>query len=540
MLLISKWQEQNAVRSKTVIDIREMIRMMRLGMSNAEIVRTQEVNWRTVARYRKAAKAKGWLGGDLPSNAVIEQTIKSERGDAPRQNLSTVMAFDGPVRAMRAQGMEVTVLYQRLSADYGFTGQYGAVYRYVRKIEQAIPEVTIRVETAPGEEAQADFGYAGLMYDPVQQKLRKAWEFVMTLAWSRHQFVAFVFDQRVETWLDCHRRAFESFGGVPQRIKLDNLKAAIIKASVDDPQVQRAYRECAEHYGFVISPCRVATPQHKGKVESGVHYVQRNFLAGRDYRNPVLNINHANRDVCVWVREVAGQRIHGTTRQKPLERFEQVERAALKPLPEQPYEPALWTQLKLHRDGYVVFEHAYYSAPYRYVGQQLSVRVGAKTVQIYADYTLIATHSRANEPGQRITNPLHLPPDKAKGLQPATTCRERAVAIGPYTTQAIDLLLADTVMDRHSSAHRLVALADKHSKAILESACREAFECGDPSPQTIRNMIKICTSGLAEKLRADPAGAGPKPVFARTSDELVPPHFRPGMLPAVSGMEVSA
>ena len=165
-----------------MLDIREMVRMMRLGMNNAEIVRMQEVNWRTVARYRKTAQAKGWMEGELPSNEVMEQAIKRERGDAPKQNQSTVAALDGPVRAMRDQGMEVTVLHQRLSADYGFEGQYGAVYRYVRKIEQATPEVTIRVETGPGEEAQADFGYAGLMYDPVGQKLRKAWEFVMTLA----------------------------------------------------------------------------------------------------------------------------------------------------------------------------------------------------------------------------------------------------------------------------------------------------------------------------------------------------------------------
>jgi len=92
----------------------------------------------------------------------------------------------------------------------------------------------------------------------------------MTLSWSRHQYVEFVWDQTVETWLTLHRHAFAYFGGVPKRIKLDNLKAAITKACIDDPQVQQAYRECAEHYGFLIDPCRPRTPEHKGKVESGV------------------------------------------------------------------------------------------------------------------------------------------------------------------------------------------------------------------------------------------------------------------------------
>ena len=528
------------MRSINVFDIREMIRMMRSGMSNNAIVQQQAVNWRTVARYRTWAKTKGWLDGELPTAETIDQALRAERGELPHQNHSRVAPFDGLIRTMRAQGMEVMAIYQRLRDDHEFPGQYSAVWRYVRQIETAevsADDVTVRVETAPGEEAQVDFGYVGLLYDPVGSKLRKGWAFVMTLSWSRHQYVEFVCDQQVETWLTCHAHAFEAFGGVPRRVKLDNLKAAIVKASVDDPQVQRAYRECAEHYGFLISPCRVATPQHKGKVENGVHYLQRNFMAGREYRTAVQHLQHANRDVRVWVATTAGQRVHGTTRQKPLERFESVERAVLLALPAQPYEPARWTQLKLQRDCYVTLEGAYYSAPYRYAGQRLAVRITARTVQLYAEHTLIATHSRAREAGTRVTNEAHLPLHKAQGLQPATTCRERAIAIGPYTAQAIDLLLADTVIDRHSSAARLVALADKHSQAVLERACQEAFERGDPSPATIRNMITLTTSG-AVGLAPQAATAVPRPTFARAIEELVPLQAWPTS--SGSGAEVVA
>ena len=123
----------------------------------------------------------------------------------------------------------------------------------------------MRVEVKPGEEAQVDFGYAGRMIDPADGSLRKAWVFTMVLSFSRHQYVEFVFDQKVETWLALHQHAFAYFGGVPERVVLDNLKAAIVRACWDDPQVQRSYRECAEHYGFLISPCRPGTPEHKGK-----------------------------------------------------------------------------------------------------------------------------------------------------------------------------------------------------------------------------------------------------------------------------------
>ena len=120
---------------------------------------------------------------------------------------------------------------------------------------------------------------------PSSERVRKAWVFVMTLGYSRHQYAEIVFDQKVETWVELHVRAFESLGGVVKRVVLDNLKAGIVKAVVHDQEAQRSYRELAEHYGFLISPCRPHTPHHKGKVESGVRYVKRNALAGRKFKD---------------------------------------------------------------------------------------------------------------------------------------------------------------------------------------------------------------------------------------------------------------
>src|SRR6266545_689209 len=125
-----------------------------------------------------------------------------------------------------------------------------------------------------------------------------------------------VFDQSVATWLRLHRVAFEFFGGVPRRVVLDNLRAAIVHAALYDPEVQRSYRECAEHYGFLIAPCRPRTPEHKGKVEQGgVHYVKRNALAGRAFRD----LHDGNRHLLRWCVETAGHRVHGTTKRIPLD-----------------------------------------------------------------------------------------------------------------------------------------------------------------------------------------------------------------------------
>jgi hypothetical protein len=217
------------------------------------------------------------------------------------------------------------------------------------------------------------------MIDPAANELRRSWAFVMTLSYSRHQYVEFVFDQKVGTWLESHRHAFEFFGGVPQRVVIDNLKAAILSACWDDPQVQQSYRECTEHYGFLISPDRPRTPEHKGKVEQGgVHYVKRNFLGGRE----PTSLTQANQDVRGWCLTTGGERLHGTTKEQPLARFE-AEKAVLQPLPSIHYDMGEWKVLKLHRDCHVVFNGSYYSAPFTHIGQQLRVRGGNKQVRLY-------------------------------------------------------------------------------------------------------------------------------------------------------------
>jgi hypothetical protein len=355
------------------------------------------------------------------------------------------------------------------------------------------------------------------MVDPESGKLRKCWAYVMTLSWSRHQYVEFVWDQKVETWLRLHRNAFEFFGGVPGRVVPDNLKAAIIRACWDDPQVQYSYRECAQHYQFRIAPCRPKTPQHKGKVEQGgVHYVKRNFLGGRE----PTTINQASRDVLVWCDTTAGMRIHGTVKEKPLERYEQVEKAHLKPLPETPYDLMVWKQAKVYRDCYVSFEGSYYSAPFRLVGQKLWLCAGSKQVRLFnQDYELQATHERAKKPGQRQTNLQHLPPEKLPGLLlNRETCLEEACSIGSATLQVVETLLDDPVLDRLPTVGRLLRLRKKFGEERLEAACGRALAHADPHYKTVK---RILTQGLEQEPEQIPVVLPPATTFARSGDELV-------------------
>jgi transposase len=499
------------------MDIRELINQLRQGASDRQISQDMHIARQTVKRYRKWAQASGVLEGALPKvetlQAMLEQAMP---GKSAPQNTSVVEPYRELVKQMVEGEVEAAAIFQRLK-ERGFSGSYSGVYRFVRTLKPVQPKTTVRVERKPGEEAQVDFGYAGRMIDPQTGKLRRAWAFVMTLSWSRHQYVEFVFDQRVETWLRLHRNAFEFFGGVPGRIVPDNLKAAIVKASWDEAQAQNSYRECAQHYGFRIAPCRPRTPEHKGKVEQGgVHYVVRNFLGGRE----IARLDHNNREVHTWCLTTAGLRIHGTTKEKPLERFERVEKASLKVLPETPYDLAVWKRAKLHRDCYVVFEGAFYSAPFRFVGQTLWLCAGSRQVHMYtARYELVATHERAQKAGERHTHVDHLPQEKLPGLLlDRESCLREASEIGSATQQATQAILDDPVMERLPSAGRLLRLRKRFGDVRLEAACRRALAFGDPSYKTVKRILK---QGLDAEEAAVPVTLPIATTFARRTDELV-------------------
>ena len=504
------------------MEIREVIRRLQLGETDRRIARDLQVSRKTVSKYRTWAHGQELLTGALPDPEALQALLSTTVPVAiPPTIPSKVTPYRDQVIALRERGVECRAIFDILREQHAFTGGYGSVYRFVRRLEQRTPEACVRVETGPAEEAQVDFGYAGLLRDPQSETLRKAWAFVMTLSFSRHSYVELVFDQEVATWLRCHRRAFEWFGGVVRRVVLDNLKAAIVKAALYDPVVQRAYRECAEHYGFLISPCRPRTPEHKGKVEQGgVHYVKRNFLAGRAFRDVV----DANERALVWCVETAGRRIHGTTKEPPLARFDTIERAMLLPLPASPYALATWKQAKLHPDCHVVFDQAFYSAPHRLIGQRLWVRAADTSVRIFYQHTLVATHPRATRRGQRLTNPDHLPPAKVAGLlaTPAS-CVRRATEIGPATSEVVGRLLGERPLDRLRTVLGILKLAHKFAPRRLEAACARALQYDDLAYSTVKRILdRGLDQALAPAAPLRPVSSA-LPLFARPVTDFFPP-----------------
>src|SRR5262249_26062839 len=197
----------------------------------------------------------------------------------------------------------------------------------------------------------------------------------------------------------------------------------------------------------------------------------------------------ANRHLWRWCLEIAGRRVHGTTKATPLERFDQAERGALLPLPPTAWELAEWKRAKLHADCHVVFGGAYYSGPHRLIGERLWVRATAAKVDLFHDYTLVATHRRGR-PGQRRTVRDHLPPDKVQFLmQTPTWCRDRAAEIGPVCGEFVATLLGDRPLDRLRSAQGVLRLAQRFGASRLEAACARAIAVGEYRYHTIKTIL---------------------------------------------------
>jgi hypothetical protein len=213
-------------------------------------------------------------------------------------------------------------------------------------------------------------------------------------------------------------------------------------------------------------------------------------------------------------------RTHGTTKAQPLARFQATEQALLRPLPPAPYDLAIWKRAKLHRDSYVVFEQSFYSAPCRLVGQMVWVRGGSSTVRIYtADYALVATHARAQQPGERLTHPDHLPPHKLPGATwSRATCERLAAEVGPATSEVVQTLLSDGVVDRHQRVIRILKLRTSVGDARLEAACQRALRYGELTYATLKRMLD---QGLEQEAAPPAAPTPPAHTFLRSASELL-------------------
>jgi len=508
-----------ARRRIEMFQYRQVLARLRRGDSDREISRSKSMGRRQLGALRVVAAREGWLdpATPMPDDAAIAAALS-----APKRASSTVSTLEAH-RALIAdwigQGVNGAAIHAALKRNHGYSGSYSSVYRMVVAITgSATPDATVPLAFAPADAAQVDFGAGPILLDPARSEQRRTWCFVMTLCFSRHQYVEFVWDQSVATWLGCHRRAFEWFNAVPQRLIIDNPKCAITRACRTDPLVQRAYAECAEGYGFRIDPCPPADPQKKGIVEAGVKYVKGSFVPLRAFRD----LADLNAQAWRWVMEEAGRRVHGTTRRLPLELFA-VEQPLLQPLPEIAPDLGGWHRAVVHRDCHVAHDRCLYSVPFALVGKTLWLRVSDGTVAIYQDYRLVATHARRRRPGERSTVRDHLPPQAQHFLaHDRQWCLEQAARIGNACAELVGWLLADRILERLRAAQGVIRLRDTYGAERVEAACARALFHASPFYRTVKTIL---IGGFDRHALPDSAITvhAPAARFARNAQSLFDP-----------------
>jgi transposase len=493
----------------TMAEIDTILTLHKAGHSNREISALVGVNRETVGKYLARIKAQnqpnaptgkalddpggraaGNDAGDGLAGAVSQRQPGVPTGSAnspPHGPPSECEAFREEILAKIEQGLEAVRIHQDLVGDHrDGAPSYYSVRRFIARLRHKTPLPFRRMESDPAEEAQVDFGTGAVVHTP-EGKVRRPWIFRIVLSYSRKAYSEAVWRQTSEAFIACLENAFRHFGGVPKRLVIDNLKAAVARGDWYDPEVHPKLQSFARHYGTVFLPTRPYTPRHKGKIESGVKYVKRNALRGRVF----TSLAEENEFLLNWETQVADQRIHGTTKQQVERLFEQAERRALLPLPPERFPFFNEARHSVHRDGHLEVDKAFYSAPPEYVGHRLWVRWDSRLVRIYNDrWEQVVVHAKA-EPGRFRTSPEHIPKEKVSAVERGTDALLRQVAaIGPQTRQWAEAMTQVRGVEGVRVLVGLKNLAGKHASEALEEACRVALSHGAYRLRTVRKLLQ--------------------------------------------------
>jgi transposase len=419
--------------------------------------------------------------GSAAWTGVSERSISLEKGC----DRSACEPYRQVIMEKLEQGLTAQRIYQDLVAE-GFDRKYHSVRRFVAKLCGTSPLPFRRMECAPGEEAQVDFG-TGAWIDLPNGKRRRPHVFRFVLSYSRKGYSEATYRQTTEDFIRCLENAFWHFGGVPKVLVIDNLKAAVKHPDWYDPELNPKIQSFCEYYGTVIMPTKPRTPRHKGKVESGVDYVQENGLKGHRFGS----LEKENEHLLQWESMVADTRIHGTIRKQVGKLFSEAERGVLRPLPAERFPFFHEGERVVHRDGHVEIAKAYYSVPPEYLGHTLWVRWDMRLVRIFNHrMEQIAVHVR-QEPGRFSTQDRHIASEKRSGVERgAAYLLRRAQMIGEHAARWAENMLQTRGIEGVRVLQGLLSLANRHDAEAIERACRLAFSHGVYRLRTVRQLLK--------------------------------------------------
>jgi transposase len=352
--------------------------------------------------------------------------------------------------------------------------------------------VTMRQTHRAGEKMFVDYaGPTMEVIDPDTGEIQTAQIFVATLGASSYTYAEATWTQALPNWIGSHSRAFAYLGGVPAQVVPDNLKSGVVKACLYDPEINRTYADMAAHYDTAIMPARPRKPRDKAKVEVGVQLVERWILARLRNRRffSLAELNQAIRELLEDLNGRVTRHLGASRRQL----FEEIDRPALKPLPDQTYQYAEWKQRRAGLDYHVEVAKHYYSVPHSLAKQKLWARITDRSVEIFHNGRRVAAHMRGSGNRRHTTVDKHMPSSHRRYAQwtPARI-RSQAAFIGPNTETLVDVIMRNRPHPEQGfrSAIGILRLAKTHGTERLEAACERALEIGAASYSSVASILK--------------------------------------------------
>lgn len=461
--------------------------LLDLGWSYRRIHRETGIHRDTIAKYDP--KHPKWA--NLPPDTQAENSVQNRPKCPPTPSglrkptrSSPAAAYEAIIRQKLEQKLSAQRIYQDLVVEYGYQASYDSVKRYVRKLKAKMPKLYARIHTAPGEEAQVDFGQGA----PTKKNGRylRPWLFKIVLSYSRHSYEEVVWSQDVETFIRCHERAFQAFGGIPRLIRIDNLKSGVLKAHLYEPQLNPLYAAFAKHAGFTPLPCLPRKPEHKGKTESGVGYTQNNALKGRRFES----LEAQNAHLRYWNRTWARTRIHGTTKKQVWTLFTQLEQTTLQALPESAFQFFKLGSRKVQADGHIEVARAYYSVPHRYLGQRVGVQFNSQWVKVLDGSEVIAFH-RTTQIGRFHTDKRHLPENKCLTTEEyKRKLLTRCSLVGSHCRSWAEKALAARQQLAFRAIQGVLHLRKQYADSKIDWACEQALKMDSLRYHTIKLLCQ--------------------------------------------------
>lgn len=464
-----------------------------LNRSCREIGASLNIGKTSVSIYLNRAKNAGIATWPLPEEMSEDELFKKLY--LPSTSLAKknrpLPDWEWVCREIRKKGVTLQLLWREYREPHPTGLSYTQFCEHYREYKKSITPIMRQVHKA-GEKTFVD--YAGMTIpwiDPNTGEIHEAQVFVGCLGASQFTFVEATATQTIADWIQSHVRMWEYFGGVSQIAVPDNLKSGVTKAHRYDPDINANYQCVGEHYGFAIVPARAAEPKDKAKVENAVGCIEKQILA--PMRNitftSLAQINEAIKPRLTAFNQQSFQKM--ATSREIL--FNEIDKPALKPLPNTKYRYAEWQHAKVNIDYHFVFDNHYYSVPYKYIHHDVEIRATANTVECFYKKDRIASHSRSYLRYKHTTIKDHMPTaHQAQAEWTPERMKRWANKIGPSTNKFINHLILSRAFPEQAyrACLGVLRLASRYGEERLEKACDIAYESGATRYNQVELILK--------------------------------------------------